>query len=58
MFMSVANKLFYTNDKVVLKASGKAGKHTLSSHIQDSSKQILNVSQRATLTATTVQQAW
>ena len=42
----VAHKLFYTKDKVVLKASGE---HTLSSHIQDNCKQNLSVSQRAML---------
>ncbi len=42
----VCHKLFYTKDKVVLKASGK---HTATSHIQDKSKQNLTVSQKTQL---------
>ncbi len=42
----VAHKLFYSRDKVVLKASGK---HTATSHIQDKSKQNLTVAQKAQL---------
>ena len=41
---TVDHKLFYTKDKVVLKAFGK---HTLTSHIQDSSKQNLQINFRA-----------